>query len=193
MKDEKKRTLYLKVRVSPEEMAAIKKKFENSGMSSLSTFVRAMIFEGYIVHIDENELKRLTVLANNIANNINQIAHRANVTNKVYKEDIEEIKELEQCYDDVCDQVDGISVDLAGVEDLIGENTFGSVSYDNDAALDSEMAYEVTCPTCNETTYLNENSLNSGVIKCPSCGEILELGYVEDELDGADDKSEAEE
>ena len=47
MKDEKKRTLYLKVRVSPEEMAAIKK-FENSGMSSLSTFVRAMIFEGYI-------------------------------------------------------------------------------------------------------------------------------------------------
>ena len=84
MKDEKKRTLYLKVRVSPEEMAAIKKKFENSGMSSLSTFVRAMIFEGYIVHIDENELKRLTVLANNIAN----------ITNKVYKEDIEEIKEL---------------------------------------------------------------------------------------------------
>ncbi len=51
MKDEKKRTLYLKVRVSPEEMAAIKKKFANSGMSSLSTFVRAMIFEGYIVHI----------------------------------------------------------------------------------------------------------------------------------------------
>ena len=79
MKDEKKRTLYLKVRVSPEEMAAIKKKFENSGMSSLSAFVRAMIFEGYIAQVNENELKRLTVLANNIANNINQIAHRANV------------------------------------------------------------------------------------------------------------------
>ena len=94
MKDEKKRTLYLKVRVSPEEMAAIKKKFENSGVSSLSTFVRAMIFEGYIVHIDENELKQLTVLANNIANNINQIARRANVTNKVYKEDIEEVESL---------------------------------------------------------------------------------------------------
>ncbi len=77
-----------------EQYTNTKKKFENSGMSSLSTFVRAMIFEGYIVHIDENELKRLTVLANNIANNINQIAHRANVTNKVYKEDIEEIKEL---------------------------------------------------------------------------------------------------
>ena len=29
----------------------------------------------------------------------------------------DEIRELEQCYDDVCDQVDGISEDLAGVED----------------------------------------------------------------------------
>ena len=94
MKDEKKRTLYLKVRVSPEEMAAIKKKFENSSMSSLSTFVRAMIFEGYIAQVNENELKELTRIANNVANNINQIARRANVTNKVYKEDIEEIKEL---------------------------------------------------------------------------------------------------
>ena len=94
MKAENKRTLYLKVRVSPEEMDAIKKKYQKSGMSSLSGFVRAMIFDGYIVHIDENELKWLNVLANNIANNINQIAHRANVTNKVYKEDIEEIKEL---------------------------------------------------------------------------------------------------
>lgn len=93
MKDEKERTLYLKVRVSPEEMAAIKK-LENSGMSSLSTLVRAMIFEGYIAQVNENELKELTRIANNVANNINQIARRANVTNKVYKEDIEEIKEL---------------------------------------------------------------------------------------------------
>lgn len=94
MKDEKKRTLYLKVRVSPEEMAAIKKKFENSGMSSLSAFVRVMIFEGYIAQVNENELKELARIANNVANNINQIARRANVTNKVYKEDIEEVESL---------------------------------------------------------------------------------------------------
>lgn len=94
MKDENKRDLYLKIRVSQAEMDAIKRKFANSGMNTLSGFVRAMTFEGYIVHIDENELKRLNVLANNIANNINQIAHRANVTNKVYKEDIEDVKGL---------------------------------------------------------------------------------------------------
>ncbi len=75
-------------------MVAIKKKFANSGMSSLSGFVRAMIFEGYIAQVNENELKELARIANNVANNINQIARRANVTNKVYKEDIEEVESL---------------------------------------------------------------------------------------------------
>ncbi|MCM1233582.1 MAG: plasmid mobilization relaxosome protein MobC [Ruminococcus flavefaciens] len=94
MRSENKRDLYLKIRVSQEEMDAIKKKFQNSGMNTLSGFVRAMIFEGYIVQIDGNELKKLSKLANNIANNINQIAVRTNATHNVYKEDIDEIKNL---------------------------------------------------------------------------------------------------
>lgn len=93
MKDENKRDLYLKVRVSQTEMDAIRKKFENSGMSSLSGFVRAMIFEGYIVHMDENELNKIFKLATNIANNINQIAVRVNSTGKVYENDLKEIKD----------------------------------------------------------------------------------------------------
>jgi len=93
MKDEKKRTMYLKVRVNPEEMAAIKKKYANSGMSSLSGFVRAMIFEGYIVQFDESKQNELVRLAGNIANNVNQIAVRVNSTGKVYENDLKEIKD----------------------------------------------------------------------------------------------------
>ncbi|MGN0621683.1 MAG: plasmid mobilization protein [Porcipelethomonas sp.] len=93
MKDENKRTLYLKVRVSPEEMDAIKKKFQNSGMDSLSGFIRAMIFEGYIVQVNENELHEIYKLAGNIASNINQIAVRVNSTGNIYNNDIAEIKE----------------------------------------------------------------------------------------------------
>lgn len=93
MKDENKRNLYLKVRVSQAEMDAIRKKFENSGMSSLSGFVRAMIFEGNIVQFSESEQKELVRLAGNIANNINQIAVRVNSTGNIYEKDIEEIKD----------------------------------------------------------------------------------------------------
>ncbi len=93
MKDENKRTLYLKVRVSPEEMDAIKRKFENSKMDTLSGFVRAIIFEGYIVQMYGNELRQIHKLASNIASNINQIAVRVNSTGKVYDNDIAEIKD----------------------------------------------------------------------------------------------------
>ena len=85
--------MYLKVRVSPEEMAAIKKKCENSGMSNLSEFVRAMIFEGYIVHFDEEKFDKIYKLIGSISNNVNQIAVRVNSTNKVYADDIVNIKE----------------------------------------------------------------------------------------------------
>ena len=76
MKDENKRNLYLKIRVSQAEMDAIKRKYENSGMSSLSGFVRAMIFEGYIVQFDESKQNELVRLAGNIASNVNQITVR---------------------------------------------------------------------------------------------------------------------
>lgn len=86
--------MYLKVRVSPEEMDAIKRKFQNSGMSSLSEFVRDMIFEGYIVQIDKDELNKIGQVANNASNNINQIAIRANSMGNIYQEDIEKVKDL---------------------------------------------------------------------------------------------------
>ncbi len=94
MKEKNKRNKYLKIRVSEEEMDAIKKKFQNSGMSTLSDFVRAMIFEGYIVQLDNNELKKIERTVNNAANNINQIAIRVNSTGNVYQEDIAEIEDL---------------------------------------------------------------------------------------------------
>ncbi|MGN0595155.1 MAG: plasmid mobilization protein [Hominimerdicola sp.] len=93
MNEGNKRNLYLKVRVSQAEMDAIKKKFENSGMQTLSGFVRAMIFEGNIVQVNENELRKIYKLAGNIASNINQIAARVNSTHNIYENDIAEIKE----------------------------------------------------------------------------------------------------
>ena len=74
-------------------MDAFKRKFQNSGMETLSGFVRAMIFEGYIVQMDWNELRQIHKLASNIANNINQIAVRVNSTGKIYDNDITEIKD----------------------------------------------------------------------------------------------------
>jgi len=93
MEKNNKRDLFLKIRVSQEEMDAINHKFQNSGMKSKSDFIRAMIFQGYIVNIDENDLKAIQHIMNSVANNINQIAVRINSTGNAYESDIAEIKE----------------------------------------------------------------------------------------------------
>ena len=61
-------------------------------MDTLSGFVRAMIFEGYIVQIDENEIHEIYKLVGNIANSINQIALQVNRTGNIYAKDIKDIE-----------------------------------------------------------------------------------------------------
>ena len=83
----------MQIRLTQEEYEAIDRKFRNSGLRSRSEFVRAMIFEGYIVHFNEDEFNKIYKLIGSISNNINQIAVRVNSTNKLYAEDIVNIKE----------------------------------------------------------------------------------------------------
>ncbi len=84
---------YMQIRLTQEEYEAIERKFQNSGLKSRSEFIRTLIFEGIIVHISEDKLRKIYRLVNNIAGNINQIAVRVNSTGNVYDEDIAEIKE----------------------------------------------------------------------------------------------------
>lgn len=83
----------MQIRLTQEEYEAIDRKFRNSGLRSRSEFVRAMIFEGYIVHFNEDEFHKIYKLIGSISNNINQIAVRVNSTNKLYAQDIVNIKE----------------------------------------------------------------------------------------------------
>lgn len=83
----------MQIRLTQEEYEAIERKFQNSGLKSRSEFIRTLIFEGIIVHISEDELRKIYRLVNNIAGNINQMAVRVNSTGNVYAEDIAEIKE----------------------------------------------------------------------------------------------------
>ena len=104
----------------------------------------------------------------------------------------EEIKDLEQSYDDVCDQVDGIGEDLAGVEDLLNNEEYEGGLHYSKSGSDSDLQYETTCPSCETVINIGEEVLNAGTIKCPSCGEILKFDYEEDELDDDEDESEEE-
>lgn len=73
MKESKKKNRYMQIRLSQEEYDAIEKKFQNSGMRSRSDFIRAMIFEGIIVHFDEKELRKTNQLIANSASGFHNL------------------------------------------------------------------------------------------------------------------------
>ena len=83
----------MQIRLTEAEYEAIERKFRNSGLKSRSEFIRAMIFEGYIVNFDEEKFDKIYKLVGNISSNINQIAVRVNSTNKIYAEDFANIRE----------------------------------------------------------------------------------------------------
>ena len=83
----------MQIRLTEAEYEAIERKFRSSGLRSRSDFIRAMIFEGYIVNFNEEKFDKIYKLVGNIASNINQIAVRVNSTNKIYAEDFANIRE----------------------------------------------------------------------------------------------------
>lgn len=93
MKHKIKRDRYIKIRVTEEELAAFKRKFNNSGMRTFAGFVRAMLFDGYIVHLNAEELHEIYRLAANISNNINQIIVHVSRDDDSFNSDFAEIKE----------------------------------------------------------------------------------------------------
>ena len=75
--------------------------------------------------------------------------------------------------DELCDVEDGldaVSDDLSEVEEALYEMD------EDDEELDDDAEYfETTCPVCQEEIVFDEDTLDSGEIRCPNCGEKLEL------------------
>lgn len=62
------------------------------GIKNLSSYIRKMAIDGYIIKQDFKLLKEYLVELNRIGNNINQIAKIANSYGDVYHTDLQEIK-----------------------------------------------------------------------------------------------------
>ena len=88
-----KRNVRIHFRLTEEEADLLKEKMERSHSTHLGTFMRAMIFKGYIINLDLSEVREVLRLLRISSNNINQISKHANETGAVYKKDIDDMKE----------------------------------------------------------------------------------------------------
>ncbi len=87
------RTHELKVFLNDDEYRILLGKTKLSGMPSKSAFIRQLIIEGVVYDVDYSYLREYNYQLGKIGNNINQIAHKANSTDSIYKADIDKLKE----------------------------------------------------------------------------------------------------
>ena len=87
---EKNKAIYMKV--SPEELQQIRERMESVGIQNLSSYMRKMALNGYVINLDMTDMKEVLRLMKISSNNLNQYVKKANETGSIYLEDIEELQ-----------------------------------------------------------------------------------------------------
>jgi len=82
----------IEVRLTRDEKELIYERMKKIPTNNMSAFIRKMALNGYIVVLDLSDVKEAVRLLRINSNNLNQYAHKANATGKVYQEDIEQLK-----------------------------------------------------------------------------------------------------
>ena len=94
------RPIQVKFRVTPEERQLINRRMELVGTMNMAAYLRKMAIDGYVVKLELPELRDMISLLRRTSNNFNQIARRVNSTDRIYAEDIQEMKVmLEQLWE----------------------------------------------------------------------------------------------
>ena len=83
----------------------------------------------------------------------------------------------------ITEELDAIEEELDAIEEVLDEEFEDDYDEDDededddeeDYEFDDDVIYEVKCPTCGEVINLDEEMLEAGGIECPGCGEELEF------------------
>ena len=88
------RPVQVKFRVTPDERKMIDRRMEQAGITNMAAYLRKMAIDGYVVKLELPELRDFISLLRRTSNNFNQIARRVNSTDRIYADDIVEMKNL---------------------------------------------------------------------------------------------------
>ena len=85
------RPIVVKVYLNADEKKLLDLKVKESEMVSTTAFIRLITY-GFVYTVDYEVLRDMVRQIHGAAVNINQIAHKANATDSIYREDIENLK-----------------------------------------------------------------------------------------------------
>ena len=87
-----RRDQQLHFRVSKPELERIRNKMEASGILSIGSYLRKMALDGYCLHLDLPQLRRMAYLLQMCSNNLNPYAKVANENGQIYTADLEDLR-----------------------------------------------------------------------------------------------------
>ena len=87
-----RRDQQLHFRVSKAELERIRNKMEASGILSIGSYLRKMALDGYCLHLDLPQLRRMAYLLQMCSNNLNQYAKVANENGQIYTADLGDLR-----------------------------------------------------------------------------------------------------
>ena len=92
--EKRKRGNQIILRLNDDEKYILDTKCKNAEYKNKNDYLRHLILYGYTYFVDYSELHDYNINLSRISNSLNQIAARVNTTGNIYREDMEEIKEL---------------------------------------------------------------------------------------------------
>ena len=91
-KKKRRRPIHLHVMVSEEELALIRERMAEAGISNLGAYVRKMALNGYVLHVDLSDIRELVSLQRRCANNLNQAALHVNTYGGLYPNELQALQ-----------------------------------------------------------------------------------------------------
>ncbi len=85
-------TDYIRIKLKKGDREKIREHMEEAGIKNMSAFIRKMAIDGYVIRLDLSDVNEVARLLRINANNINQIAKKANETGNIYYSEIQRIQ-----------------------------------------------------------------------------------------------------
>ena len=92
----RKRSVLVKTYLTEKELQKIHKRMAQMGTTNREAYMRKMAIDGYVVRLELPEFKEYVALQRVYSKRFNEIAKRVNATDRIYPEDISEMRMMLQ-------------------------------------------------------------------------------------------------
>ena len=93
MPKQKEKTTGFYFKCSPEDMAFIEKRMEQTGIKNKSAFIRKMCIDGHVFVLQMDTLQEIGKLLRITSNNANQLAHGVNSGYGAHRNDVDAVND----------------------------------------------------------------------------------------------------